>query len=101
MNETEQPDKPAKYSMISGPLSGWIVLWSFIVFIAAAAGQMSLIVWLPRLFPIFDDMAYLQAVIILAYWLPLALFFAWGAGEAACPPPPHAARTSGRATGSA
>ncbi|MDU2422501.1 MAG: HAMP domain-containing sensor histidine kinase [Bifidobacterium scardovii] len=81
MNETEQPDKPAKYSMISGPLSGWIVLWSFIVFIAAAAGQMSLIVWLPRLFPIFDDMAYLQAVIILAYWLLLAVLFAWETGK--------------------
>ena len=81
MSETEQADKPAKYSMISGPLSGWIVLWSFIVFIAAAAGQMSLIVWLPRLFPIFDDMAYLQAVVILAYWLLLAVLFAWETGK--------------------
>ena len=67
--------------MMSGPLSGWIVLWSFMAFIVAAAGQMSLIVWLPRLLPAFDDVGYLLAFVVIMYWLVLAVLFAWWTGR--------------------
>ena len=55
--------------MASGPLSWRIVLWSFVAFIAAAAGQMTLIVWLPRLMPVFDEVGYLLAAVVVTYWL--------------------------------
>ncbi|WP_241222854.1 HAMP domain-containing sensor histidine kinase [Bifidobacterium samirii] len=67
--------------MTSGPLSGWIVLWSFVAFIAAAAGQMSLIIWLPRLLPVFDEVGYLLAFVVIVYWLALAVAFAWWTGR--------------------
>ncbi|WP_338069759.1 hypothetical protein [Bifidobacterium santillanense] len=50
------------------------MLWSFVVFVMAAAGQTSLIVWLPRM-PSEGTQWYL-AVVILLYWLVLAVVFA-------------------------
>ncbi|MCH9276796.1 HAMP domain-containing histidine kinase [Bifidobacterium amazonense] len=79
MNDMKQPDQPARYGMISGPLSGGIILWSFVTFLLAAAGQMSLIVWLPRLLPVFDR--WYLAVAVLVYWLALAVAFAWVIGR--------------------
>ncbi|KAB7790714.1 HAMP domain-containing sensor histidine kinase [Bifidobacterium leontopitheci] len=60
----------------SAVMFGWITLWSFVVLILAAAGQTSLLVWLPRLAPT-NAMKMLLTVIVLAYWLLLAVVFAW------------------------
>ncbi|WP_338023134.1 HAMP domain-containing sensor histidine kinase [Bifidobacterium miconis] len=54
-------------------VSGRVVLRSFVVFVLAAAGQTSLIVWLPRLWP--EGNRWYLAVVILAYWLVLAVVF--------------------------
>ncbi|KFI94158.1 histidine kinase [Bifidobacterium saguini DSM 23967] len=57
-----------------GAVSVRVVLWSFLVFVLAAAGQTSLIVWLPRWLP--EANRWYLAVVILAYWLLLAIVFA-------------------------
>ena len=82
MAETKRSAGPVRRGDVaSGPLSGWIVLWSFAAFIAAAAGQMSLIIWLPRLMPVFDEVRYLLAFVVIVYWLALAVLFAWWTGR--------------------
>lgn len=80
MNVTGRSPRFTKHGgMVLGPVSGRIILWSFVTFLLAAAGQMTLIVWLPRLLPIFDQ--WYLAVVIIVYWLALAVAFAWAIGR--------------------
>lgn len=60
--------------LVLGKMSIRVVLWSFLVFVLAAAGQTSLIVWLPRW--LSEEHRWYLAVVILAYWLLLAIVFA-------------------------
>lgn len=75
----ERHDEYADHSKVPGIVSGWVVLWSFVAFCAAAAGQMTLITFLPRLLPGVDQ-TYLVAV-VLAYWLALAIAFSLMTGR--------------------
>ncbi|WP_258175654.1 histidine kinase dimerization/phospho-acceptor domain-containing protein [Bifidobacterium callitrichos] len=85
-DEEEASDRPSRWSersRASRGLSGWIVLWSFVALVLAAAGQTTLTVFLPRLFPILDRgvWSYLMAVIVILCWLLLAFAFAWFTGR--------------------